>query len=387
MRVLQIHNRYQKVGGEESVVEEEKNILLNHGHQVFQFIKDSAEIADYSKLELFNLLLRQRASKQVAEALRQVINEFKPDICHVHNVYPLISPVVFSVCNSMGIPVVQTLHNYKMVCTNGLLFREGEVCELCLNKSLYYSIKYKCYRDSYLATAVQADTLEFHRKKGTWSEKVDRYICLTDFQKEKLVSGGMREEIMSVKPNFIKAIDLNVSYEDFFLFVGRLDYSKGLADLLYLFEHNKVSKFVVIGESDDPKVFNTFPNVKFIGKKDRAEVWNYMSRCKAVIFPSKYYEGMPMVILESFALKKAVIARNIGAMSSMISHNNNGLKYDEAKGLEQLVRELDEDDSRLKTLGNNAYSTFREKYNDDVGYQNLIQLYTDVLKQYDNEVR
>jgi glycosyltransferase involved in cell wall biosynthesis len=194
----------------------------------------------------------------------------------------------------------------------------------------------------------------------------------------------MPKEKMAVKPNFIKRIDLEVSYENFFLFVGRLDNSKGLADLLYLFEHNTSTKFVLIGESDSPEVFKSFKNVEYLGKQDRAEVYGYLSRCKAVIFPSKYYEGMPMVILESFALKKAVIARNVGAMSSMISNNLNGVKYEHSNELVELISELDKDEERLRALGNNAYNSFVEKYNDMIGYQNLIELYSDVLKQKEN---
>lgn len=380
MKILQIHNIYQGKTGEEAVVDEEKKVLEENGHEVIQYIKDNAGLKNSSKLQKLRMILSLKASAIVAKELGEILDSKKPDVCHVHNTFPIITPVVYEVCKQKGVPVVQTLHNYKMVCTNSLLFRDGEVCELCLNKSLYNSIKYKCYRDSYFATAAQAHVIQAHRKNGTWENSIDKYICLTEFQKDKLISGGMSPDKMCVKHNFLSKSGSNIEHGSFFLFVGRLNNSKGLQDLLFLFRENKSSKFVLIGKSDSPEVFNEFENVEHLGEQDRSVVLEHMRNCKAVVFPSIYYEGMPMVILEAFSHKKLVIARNTGAMSSMIEHGVNGFKYDDRSSLIDYVHLVDEDESLVLKLGEGAFKDYEEKYSKEIGYKNLINIYSDVLK-------
>tara|TARA_R110000796_G_scaffold118864_1_gene232707 strand:- start:63192 stop:64346 length:1155 start_codon:yes stop_codon:yes gene_type:complete len=378
MKVLQVHNIYQGKTGEETVVEEEKKILERHGHTVIQYIKDNSDLDRYSSLDKLRLLGFLHSSKSIGKELGEFIEREKPDVCHVHNTFPLITPIVYEICKSKNLPVVQTLHNYKMVCTNSLLFRNGEVCEACLNKSLYNSIKFKCYRDSYLATAAQAHVIQHHRNIGTWDNLIDRYVCLTEFQKEKVFGGSLRGKVV-VKPNFLAENNLETVRENFFLFVGRLNDSKGLQDLLYLFRRNSHSNFVLIGKSDNPEIFSEFKNVKHLGERNRDVVLENMRKCKAVIFPSKYYEGMPMVILEAFSLKKPVISRNRGAMASMINDKINGLKYELESELITAVDLMENKPELVNQLGEQAYKDYKAKYTEEKGYENLINLYSEVL--------
>lgn len=387
MKILQVHNKYKKVGGEESVVAEEKKVLEQNGHVVIQYLKDSSLIENYSKVGLIKLMLSQRRSKVVENELRALIKRERPDICHVHNVYPLITPSVYRLCQSQGIPVVQTVHNFKLVCTNGLFFRDGQTCEICLNRNLYNSIRYKCYRDSYLATAIQADSIQFHRKSGTWNEGIDRYVCLTEFQKSKLVAGGLNQKKICIKPNFIQQAKLKIEDGGYFLFVGRLDRGKGLDDLIELFKVNRNSQFVLIGESDDPSLFHNFRNVQHIGKKDRSEVMYYLSRCKAVIFPSKLYEGMPMVIIEAFSMRKPVIARDIGSASSMIVEGVTGLKYNDVQGLIYAVNLLEQDASLINRIGENSFRQYETYYSELKGYESLMNIYSEVIAEKQNGIR
>lgn len=380
MKILQVHNVYIGKTGEETVVEEERKVLEQHGNHVIQFIKDNSDLQKFAlgdKIKTYGSLL---SSKRIEIELRELIKTEQPDVCHVHNTFPLITPVVYSVCQQMGVPVIKTLHNYKLVCTNSLMFRNGEICELCLNKSLYNSIKYKCYRNSYLATAVQARVIQHHRNKGTWDHKIDQYVCLTEFQKDKLISGGLPADKVTVKPNFIGQDSLPVTYEDFFLFVGKIGDYKGLQDLLYLFKQNEHSKFVIIGQSEDPVVFDPFTNVQHLGEQGREVVLDHMRRCKAVIFPSLYYEGMPMVILEAFSHRKAVISRDRGAMSSMVIDGHNGLKYEVLEDLISAVYEIERNDSMARDLGENAFQEYLSKYSEEQGYNNLMELYDEVIK-------
>ncbi len=378
MKILQVHNIYKGKTGEETVVEEEKKILERHGHSVIQFIKDNSDLDKYSKLDKLKILGSLHSSKSIGKELEEFIENEAPDICHVHNTFPLITPIVYEICKSKNVPVVQTLHNYKMVCTNSLLFRNGEVCEECLNKSLYNSIKFKCYRDSYFATAAQAHVIQYHRNRGTWDNLIDRYVCLTEFQKEKVFGESLKEKVV-VKPNFLAENNLETVREDFFLFVGRLNDSKGLQDLLYLFRRNSHSNFVLIGKSDNPEIFSEFKNVKHLGERNRDVVLENMRKCKAVLFPSKYYEGMPMVILEAFSLKKPVISRNRGAMASMINDGVNGLKYEEESELIDAIELMEQDSALVNQLGERAYVDYKAKYTEEKGYENLINLYSEVL--------
>lgn len=380
MKILQVHNRYKKRGGEETVVDEEKRVLEQQGHTVIQYLKDSSVIDNYSKVDLVRLILSQRRSRRTEKEFKDLIERERPDICHVHNVYPLITPGIYGLCQAYGIPVVQTLHNFKLICTNGLLFRDGQTCEECLNGSLYHSVKLKCYRDSYLATAIQVDAIQYHRNIGTWNDKIDKYICLTAFQKNKLVAGGLIEDKISIKPNFLQRGHLHdVVNGDYFLFVGRLDIGKGLNDLLQLFEENRKSKFVLIGESDHPNLFSEYKNVEYLGKQGRDEVMRYLSGCRAVLFPSNLYEGMPMVIIEAFSMKKPVIARDLGAMSSMIEHRSTGLKYENVTGLIEAVNLLDSDIDLSLEMGENAFQEYESSYTESLGYENLMSIYSEII--------
>lgn len=387
MKVLQIHNIYQGKTGEETVVEEERRILVQHGHQVIQFVKDNSSLKSQGVLSKAKMVVGLRSSKSISRELEQLILAERPDICHVHNTFPLLTPEVFHVCQKLKVPVVKTLHNYKMVCTNSLMFRDGEVCDVCLNKSLYHSIKYKCYRNSYLATAAQADVIQHHRKIGTWDYYVDQYFALTEFQKQLLINGGgIPAGKVTVKPNFIRHSDLEVVREGFFLFVGKVDDYKGLQDLLGLFDQNTTSEFIVIGRCDLEDPFKGYANVTYLGEQSREVTLDHMRRCKAVLFPSKYYEGMPMVILEAFSHKKAVISRNRGAMSSMIKHESNGLNYESVNELVNLIARAEKEEGLIIRLGDQAYSDFQELYTDKKGYENLINAYEQTINGYDSDL-
>lgn len=380
MKILQVHNKYKKRGGEETVVEEERRVLEEKGHTVIQYLKDSTALEKLTKGAFLELILSQRGSKKIEREFDELLKQERPDICHVHNVYPIITPVIYGLCKRLNIPVVQTLHNFKLICTNGLLFRDGQTCEVCINKSLYNSIKHKCYRDSYLATAIQADAIQYHRKAETWQNQIDRYICLTDFQKSKLVTGGLPAEKISIKPNFIQQSSLSVTLGDYFLFIGRLDEAKGVHDLLELIHENREAKFIIIGDSDNPTIFERYDNVMYLGKQNRNEVLHYLSKCRAVIFSSKLYEGMPMVIIEAFSMKKAVVGRNIGALSSMVDDGITGLKYNDIAGLISAVDRLNGDEKLCLTLGFNAYQEYMKRYTESIGYENLVNIYLEVTK-------
>jgi glycosyltransferase involved in cell wall biosynthesis len=185
MNILQIHNYYQYSGGEDVVLKNEYELLTSKKHTVLQYLKNNSEISDYSLLQKGKLFYNTSYSKKSYREILKLFKVEKPDVAHVHNTLPLITPAVYYACNELNIPVVQTLHNYRLLCSNDYLFRNGKVCEECIGKSLYHSLKYGCYRYSRIQTFALARMVEKHRKLVTWSTKIDAYIALTNFSKKK----------------------------------------------------------------------------------------------------------------------------------------------------------------------------------------------------------
>jgi glycosyltransferase involved in cell wall biosynthesis len=381
MNILQVHNAYSLMGGEDAVVEEEKNILEKNGHKVVQFIKVNKGLNDQGIKEKLKIALTLRYSEDIKNELTDLIRKNKFDICHVHNIFPLITPGVYDVCHNHGIPVVQTLHNYRLICTNSLLYRDKKICEVCIGRSLKNSIKYKCYRNSYLQTALMADSIQHHRHKNTWNEKVSKYICMTDFAKQKFIDGGLPAIKLLVKPNFIINYTNKVEYNSFFLYAGRMEEAKGLYDFILLAKKCENINFIAIGPCRNPEVFAEYKNINYLGELNRVEVLEYISKCRAVLFLSKSFEGMPMTILEAFSCKKPVIGRDLGAMSGLISHGINGLKFQDLNELILHVHQLNLDISSAVQMGEEAYQEYNAKYAEAQGYKNLIDIYTKAIQQ------
>ncbi|MGH2610816.1 MAG: glycosyltransferase, partial [Tepidiformaceae bacterium] len=202
MNVLLGHNRYQSPGGEDVVYEMERRLLEEAGHRVRIFERHNREIEDFSRLQ--RLLLAKNAiwNTRAARDLTATIARERPDVAHFHNTLPLISPSAYYACRRAGVAVVQTIHNYRLVCPGGLLFRQGRVCEACVGATIAWrGVRHGCYRGSRLQTAVVAGMTAYHWMRGTWVDLVDVYIALSEFAKSRLVAGGIPEERIRVKPN------------------------------------------------------------------------------------------------------------------------------------------------------------------------------------------
>ncbi len=382
MKILQVYNAYQYKSGEDTVVEEEKSILEANGHTVIQYLKHNEEIFSYNKTQKIKFSLNLRGSKKVALEFSELLKEEKPDICHVHNVFSVITPIIFQICNDHQVPVIQTLHNYRLLCTNTLFFREGKVCEVCMGKSLLNSVKYKCFRNSYTMTALMADSIQYHRNKSTWIKRISAYICLSEFARKKFIQGGLPENKLIVKPNFTTKQTEDIEYGDFFLYVGRLESAKGLADFIELIKQRPNINFVAIGHCDAPEQLSELKNIEYLGQRSKTDVISHLRKCKALIFPSQMYEGMPMVIIESFSMKKPVIARNLGVMATMIRNEQNGLLFSNTKELIMNVDKLNANTELCKKFGLEAYRDFMDNYSPEMGYANLIAIYNKVKDEY-----
>jgi glycosyltransferase involved in cell wall biosynthesis len=229
MKILQLHNRYQITGGEEGVVQAEQQLLKSNGHEVQLLEVSNDDIT--SPLDKALVAVNALYSKPSKQRVGSAIDEFQPDVVHVHNFFPLLSPSIYDACRDRKVPVVQTLHNYRLACSKAMFFRDGEICETCLEQnSPWPGVKYGCYRDSVAQTAVVASMLALHGWRKTWQERVNAFIALTEFQRQKLVQAGLPGDRVHVKPNFLFAPDSSrqTAATPFVLTVGRLSEEKGI---------------------------------------------------------------------------------------------------------------------------------------------------------------
>lgn len=379
MKILQVHNYYQLSGGEDTVVAHEKALLEENGHEVITFYKRNEEINDYSFFRKMGLLYSTTWSQDTYNEAMEVIRANRPNVCHVHNFLPLISPSIYKACKDSNVPVVQTLHNYRLICTNGLFLREGKVCEECLGKSAYHSVPKKCYRNSYAQTYAVARMIEKNKADRTWTKLVDAYFCFTEFAKSKFIASGLPEEKLIVKPNFVappsaEATESNPS--PYLIYVGRLEENKGIR-LFMEISYQLNIPLKIVGEGPMEEQLHGLPNIELLGKRAHEEVLELIQHAKALLFPSLCYEGMPMTILEAFAHKTPVIASDLGAMQTIIAHQKNGWLFepDSASALLSSIQTLLENEEIAEGLSNAAFNDFQKLYSREKNYELLMDTY------------
>jgi len=380
MKILQIHNFYLQRGGEDVVYEAEKQLLESHGHTVVRYERNNKEIEQFSLIEKSFLLWRTTWQKRSYFEVKDIIINEKPDICHVHNIMPLISPSVYYACKEMRIPIVQTLHNYRLLCANAYLFRNGKICEECMGKSLYRSVKYGCYRDSRVQTLALARMVEKHKKKRTWNNVVNAYIVLTTFAKEKFIQGGLDERKIFIKPNFLfDDPGFSNTDNDYFFFAGRLDETKGIKLLNTIAQKLPNIKLRVAGDGNFIKS-KIDSRIRYLGRLSKEKVLDELKNSKALIFPSIWYEGMPMTVIEAFATGKPVIASKIGSLSEMISDRKTGLLFEPGneKDLMRMIKWMVNNPHEVKMMGGRARREFELKYTAEKNYNILINIYNKV---------
>ena len=336
-KVLIVHNYYQIPGGEDTVVENEKKLLEKHGHEVVLYTRHNSELKGMSKSQKLLLPFSTIFNLKTYREVRRIIEEQNINVLHVHNTLNLISPSVYYAGFSKKIPVVQTVHNFRLLCPGATFFRDGHVCEECLEKGLSCAIKHSCYRGSKVQTFACVISTWIHRVLGTYGKL--NYICLTEFNKSKLLYlKQVKKEKVFVKPNFVQAEKEVVSYEERdnqFIYVGRLEEIKGIDVLLNAWKllGKHAHKLYVCGKGpleDWAKEFvhsNHLENVKLLGFVQNDQVKELIGKSKALILPTKVYEGFPMTIAESYAAGTPVIGSDLGNTGSLIENGKTGLKF------------------------------------------------------------
>jgi glycosyltransferase involved in cell wall biosynthesis len=388
MRILVIHNRYTQYGGEDAVFETETELLCRHNHFVERVIFDSQIVKSFFAKCL--AMFRMFYNPEGARLLSRKIESFRPDIIHVHNFFPVASPSIFFVARRYGIPIVATLHNYRLVCPSAMLYHKHHVYEKSL-RSVFplSSICRGVYRNSVLQTAMIALMTTIHHWLGTWKNKVDRYVILTQFAKSKFNASALHipEEKFVIKPNFVMDFgNGKLNREDFFLFVGRLSEEKGIEVLLKA-THLQSFKLKIIGDGPFKEMVEQCaknnPNIEYHGFQNKQVIIETMKKAKALIFPSIWYEGLPMTIIESFSTGTPVIASRLGGMQEVVTNDFNGLHFEAGneKDLINKINTLAERTAELKDFSNNARRTYLEKYTPDKNYMQLTAIYEQAIRQ------
>ncbi|MEB3219548.1 MAG: glycosyltransferase family 4 protein [Nostocales cyanobacterium 94392] len=384
MRILAIHNRYQIRGGEDECYEAEVSLLREMGQQVEVYEANNDRVAKLSKLRLATDTVW---SGETYQTIEHQLQKQRPDVVHVHNFFPLISPSVYYAVKRAGIPVVQTLHNYRLLCPNALFFRDGKVCEDCLGQIIPYpGVMHGCYRENKVASAGVATMLGVHRTMNTWAKMVDLYITLTEFARQKFIAGGIPAEKIVVKPNFVRPEpEVGNGSGGYALFVGRLSVEKGLDTLLNAWEHldHQIPlKIVGDGPLADQVVAATkrLPLVEWLGRKPMAQVHELMGEAKFLVFPSKWYETFGRVAIEAFAKGTPVIAANIGAIAELVDSGRTGLHFrpGDALDLADKVKWILVNPEKLAQMRKQARLEFEAKYTADRNYQQLMEIYQKV---------
>lgn len=382
MNILQVHNYYKIPGGEDQVVRNEGRLLREHGHQVYLYSRYNEELVHMNGWERLCLPFSTIFSVRTFREIRKVILQKRIDIVHVHNTLPLISPAVFYAAWSLHVPVVMTVHNFRLLCPGGTFYREGSVCEDCVKKGMWCSVRHGCYRNSRLQTLACAAGISIHRLLGTYRRL--NYICLTKFNAEKLLQySKICPQKVFVKPNYMENTGEIIEADkrkNELIYAGRLEKDKGIEVLLKAYKiletQPSAPRLVICGEGSLKKKCETYiqknhlTKVSMAGGMPHEIVKKMMAQAKGIVLPSLWYEGFPMVIAEGYCVRTPVIASDLGNMENLIEENVNGWKFEvgNAAELAEKIRQCNPALCSFEVSGQSEWSK-------EGNYRKLMQIY------------
>ena len=379
--VLFVHNFYQQPGGEDSVLLAESTMLRERGHAVHEYVVHNDEIEGMSKASLLKATVWNSAT---SANLGKALDAHGIRVAHFHNTFPLISPAGYYAARRRGIRVVQTLHNYRLLCPTANFFRNGGLCEECLGQTVPWpSVVHGCYRDSRAATAAVASMLTVHRAVGTYARMVDVYIALSQFARRKFIEGGLPAEKIVVKPNFSDDPGIGLHASRTVLFVGRLTREKGVEDLLnawqLVVERRPGWTLKVLGDGPSRSLMDgRAGSVEWLGWQPRGEVIRHMQDAALLVFPSVQREGFPMTIVEAFATGLPVLTTHFESMVELVKDGCSGRHYrhSDPRDLANVLDQMLDDEAALRALGRQARAEYEARYTPARNYEQLMAIYT-----------
>ncbi|GAB5534314.1 MAG: glycosyltransferase [Rubricoccaceae bacterium] len=388
LRVLLVHNYYQLPGGEDQVFEAEEAILKANGHDVGRLTVSNDTVADLSRLGLAKTTVWSRAGHDAVEAAAR---DHRADVVHFHNTLPLISPAGYYGARSAGAAVIQTLHNFRLICPGALLYRDGAPCEICVGKTFAApGVRHGCYRGSRSATMAVASMTAAHRVAGTWQRAVDRYIAITVFARDKFIAGGLPVDRIAVKANPM-SVDpgMGEGNGDFALFVGRLDAGKGVSTVLKAWQDcAALPPLVIVGDGPEAPLVQEAVDrmgadrIRWKGWLQSPDVLALMRRARAFVFASHLYEGgTPMTLVEAFASGLPVAATDRGAAQALVRDGIEGVRFtpQDPQALAAAVHEILRDPTAYQAMRNAARAAFEQTYAPEPNYAVLARIYSEAL--------
>jgi glycosyltransferase involved in cell wall biosynthesis len=392
MKVLACHNHYRFPGGEDQVFADEARLLEARGCEVVRYVRHSKDTERMSSLET---LRRTFWNPQTYHDLRQLIRGEAPDVVHCTNTFPIISPAAYDAARDEGVPVVQSLHNFRAICPNGLFLRGGRPCEDCLGKSLAWpGVVHRCYRNSHLASAAMAGLISRQRRRRETGDPVAVYIALSEFSRERFLAAGFPPDRVVVKPNFV---DPDPGPGDgsgaFSVFVGRLSEEKGLdvmldawsraADLpaLKVIGNGPLAQQVMRAEARDQRI-------QWLGHLPVEQVYELIGRATCLILPSRCYENCPKAILEAYSRGTPVVAPRLGAMEEYVKDGETGLQFQPGNpdDLAIKVQTLLSDREPYRMIRFGARQEYEQRYTADVNFETLMRVYAHATGRHAEEL-
>lgn len=381
-----VHNYYRHPGGEDRAFEAEAELLQRKGHEVQLFTTSSEILAEQNPMTIaLGAIWSRKSKKQIS----QVIEEFRPDVAHFHNTFPVLSPSVYTACKDHGVPVVQTLHNYRLHCPVATFFRDGDVCEDCVGKVLTWpAVLHRCYHESRMESAGVSTLLLVHRVLRTWAKNVDVFIAPSEFARRKLQSGYLAKSRFEVKSNFVASDPgAGQTLGNYVLYVGSLLPEKGIFTLLDAWKQLEGIPLKVVG--DGPLLANLWDRVnasasgeiEVLGPRPHDEVLEIMRGARFLAFPTRYYEVCPNVVIEAFSCGLPVFAPDRGAIGELVRDGITGFTFDPTNvdEIASKIRAAWGQGVHLEKLRKAARHEFEAKYTADANYQRLKEIYDSIL--------
>jgi len=381
MRILVIHNTYQHAGGEDAVVAAELALLRNHGHNVAVYKRHNDELKLKSKLfAAANAMWSMQSVREIAE----LCEHFQPNLIHAHNTFPLISPSLNWVAARRQIPMVHTLHNFRLLCPQGNFLRDGNICEDCLGAIPWRAMTRRCYRSSAIQSAVSASVLSVHRGIGSYHALGTHYIALSEFCRNKFITGGFASEHLSVKPNFVFSEQTpSWTHRQGAAFVGRLSPEKGLELLIEALRQLPAHPIKVVGTGPQNAIAKEYFQHQYLGYQSHENVLRLLNGLQFLVAPSTCYETFGLSIVEAFSCGTPVIASRLGTFAELVKDGVTGLLFNpgDATDLANKIAWAFAHPNEMLTMGQAARLEYEMHYTPERNYNMLIEIYAHTIQR------
>ena len=380
MKILVAHNRYRYRGGEDTVVDAEVDLLRRNGHEVLVYLRDNEEL---TRMKNHHAALQTLWSHKAVADVTALSEKFRPELIHSHNTFPLISPSLYSVATRLNVPIIQTLHNFRLICPQATLLRNGVQCEDCVGNLPWRAIVHRCYRNSLSQSAVSSSMIMLHRLLRTWHTKVTRYIVLNQLCRDKFIAGGLPFDLLRIKPNFVdSANEPEWMHRSGGVFIGRLSEEKGLRVLAEALSQLPDSQIDVYGKGGLQTFVETTSGFNYKGFQEPIELQACLRQAAYLVVPSTGVESFGLVAIEAFAAGTPVIASANGGLQEIVVHGKTGFLVEpgNSEALARAIAFADDHPDEMKIMGQAARQVYLSRYTPDINYRQLMTIYREAVE-------